>query len=127
VTEDGFRRPPRDEIVTLLALRTSAVTYDFVADSTGSFIDGITTTRLTNNITSDFLRGLSINVAHDLFERDTDPETGAATRTFAPHLTSLNFSFALNNNSGIFRWLGLAGGDGDGETETPSPTTTPWA
>lgn len=112
VDEDGFRRPPQDEIVTLLALRTSAVTYDFVADSTGRFLDGFQTTQLTNNITSDFLRGLTINMAHDLFEQTTDPGTGAISRRFKPHLQSLNFSFSLNNNSGLFRWLGLSGGDG---------------
>lgn len=112
MTEDGFRRPPRDEIVTLLALRTSAVTYDFVADSTGRFTDGFQTTQITNNITSDFLRGLTINMAHNLFEQTTDAETGVVTRRFAPHLQSLNFSFSLNNQSGLFRWLGLGGGGG---------------
>lgn len=118
MTEDGFRRPPRDEIVTLLALRTSAVTYDFVADSTGRFTDGFQTTQITNNITSDFLRGLTINMAHDLFERTTDAETGVVTRRFAPHLQSLNFSFSLNNRSGIFRWLGLGSG-GDAPADEP--------
>ena len=112
VDEDGFRRPPRDEIITLLALRTSSVTYDFVADSSGRFIDGFSTTQLTNNITSDYLRGLTINMAHDLFERTQDPVTGIETKRFAPQLQSLNFAFSLNNNSSLFRWLGLGGGGG---------------
>lgn len=120
VDEDGFRRPPRDEIITLLALRTSSVTYDFVADSSGRFVDGFSTTQLTNNITSDYLRGLTINMAHDLFERSRDPVTGIETKRFAPQLQSLNFAFSLNNNSSLFRWLGLGGG-GTGAASRENP------
>ncbi len=117
---DAPRRVERAEIVNLLALRTSVVRYDFVeADSIGSFLGGFQTTRLSNQISSDFLRGLTLSVEHDLFDEGTaageggegGAEGGAAARTFAPHLSSLNLSFALNNRSGIFNWIPFLGRD----------------
>ncbi len=101
--------------VTLLALRTSVVRYDFVeADTVGTFLSGFETTRLSNQISSDYLRGLSVSVDHELFE-DTEVE-GEMQRSFAPHLSQVNFSFSLGSSSAIFRWLSsLAGADG-GET-----------
>jgi hypothetical protein len=100
---------PRAEIVQLLGVRTSVIQYDFVeADSVGSFLSGFRTTRLTNEISSDFLQGLSVSVDHDLFE-DVRQDDGSLDRSFKPHLAQVNFSFSLGSNSGIFRWLGLAG------------------
>jgi hypothetical protein len=106
------RRLPGAEIVNLLSLRTSAVRYDFVeADKTGSFLAGFETTRLSNQISSDFLRGLAVSVQHDLFDTRT-AEGGDQDRRFAPHLSSVNFNFSLGSNSSIFRWLrGLTGGE----------------
>ncbi len=102
--------------ISLLALRTSVVRYDFVqADSIGSFLSGFETTRLSNQISSDYLRGLSISVDHELF--DETPAEGEAPRVFAPHLAQVNFSFALSSNSQIFRWLGFLGTD---EEESPA-------
>ena len=103
------RRIESAPIVNLLALRTSVVRYDFVeADSAGSFIAGFETTRLTNQVSSDFLRGLQLSVEHDLF-RDTPVEgQSRPTRDFDVHLSRLNLSFSLNDRSGIFRWLGLS-------------------
>jgi len=54
-------------------------------------------------------------VEHDLFE-DTPfegPPGAPRSRRLAPHLASLNFSFALNSRSSIFRWLGFAGDGAD--------------
>jgi len=116
-------RRQQGQVVTLLALHTSSVSYDFVrADSTGQFLQGFTTTRLRNEIGSDYLRGLTISVEHDLF-RDSLfflPGQGVPIRerSFAPHLSAVNLRFAVNARSGIFRWLGLV-------DETTRPTGTP--
>ncbi|NJD20849.1 MAG: LPS-assembly protein LptD [Gemmatimonadetes bacterium] len=115
------------EIVQLLGIRTSVIQYDFVeADSVGSFLSGFRTTRLTNEISSDFLQGLSVSVDHDLFE-DVRHEDGSLDRALKPHLASVNFSFSLGSNSGIFRWLGLGGGEAAPaaqEEEQPAPAPT---
>lgn len=105
------------QIVQLLGLRTSVIQYDFVeADTVGSFLAGFETTRLSNQISSDFLSGLSLSLDHDLFE-DTQLEGGALDRSFKPHLSQVNLSFSLGSNSGIFRLLGLSGGQDDASDE----------
>ena len=105
--------------VTLLALRTSVVRYDFVeADSVGSFLAGFQTTRLSNQISSDYMRGLSVSVDHELFE-DTEVE-GELARRFAPHLSQVNFSFSLGSSSLIFRWLSALAGREVGEDDEPA-------
>jgi hypothetical protein len=108
IGEDGLRRIESGEVVTLLSLTTSAVEYDFVeADSSGGLF-GFRTTRLSNTISSDYLRGLQIRMAHDLFEDVPAEESdGPGTRRFAPHLSQLNFGFTLNDRSTVVRWLGL--------------------
>lgn len=100
-TATGPRRRERAEIVTLLSLQTSAVQYDFVqADSLGSFQAGVTTTRLRNSIGSDYLRGMSVSMEHDLFT------TGAVEeRSFDPHLSQLNLSFSFGARSTLFQWI----------------------
>ena len=124
---EEFERVERAEIVQLLALRTSVVRYDFVeADSAGDFLAGFQTTRLSNQISSDFLRGLSLSVDHDLFEepegQDGGGVEGSTGRRFAPHLAQLNLSFALSNRTGLFRWIGgLLGSEGGDGTEEPEP------
>ena len=116
--EDGPRRAPRAQIVNLLALNTTAITYDLVeADSTGRFIDGFTTTRLSNTVRSDYLRGLDLSFEHDLFEdpRRVGGENGEGTagpgRRFAPHLSRVNLGFQLNQDSRFIqtlnRWFGV--------------------
>jgi hypothetical protein len=107
----GPRRRLQGEIVTLLSLVTSSVTYDFVqADSAGDFVQGFTTTRLRNEIGSDFLRGLTLSLEHDLFNDSIisrEGERAAIQRTFAPHLAAVNLRFSVNARSGFLRWLGL--------------------
>jgi hypothetical protein len=108
-------RRPQGQTVTLLSLNTSSISYDFVeADSAGSFIQGFRTTTLRTDIGSDYLRGLNISFEHELFRDSTlqIPEGGGRPireRTFSPHLSQVNLRFSLNQRSGIFRWLGLAG------------------
>jgi len=116
----GPRRLPQAQIVNLLALRTSVVRYDFVqADSAGSFLQGFETTRLTNQISSDLLRGLSLSVEHDLFEDVPGPDGSVPERRFDPHLSQLNLSFSLGSGSYFFRWFGLFGGPEEEELQEP--------
>ena len=115
----GPRRLPKARKVTLLGLRTSAVTYDFEqADEAGHFSRGFAENlRISNQISSDYLRGLSISVEHDIFEPPAEGGEAAAALVFAPFASRANLSFSLSNKSGLFRWLGgLAGGGAEGES-----------
>ncbi len=113
---DGPGRMEPSRVVKLLAINTSALTYDFVrADSLGAFDQGFTTTRITNQISSDFLRGFTISMEHDLFRDDIDLETEAVDRAFDPHLSQLNLGFSLGSTSGIFRIFRGGGGAGPEE------------
>ena len=118
-TATGPGRQETGRKVNLLSLRTSSVTYDFVeADSTGNWVDGFTTTRLSNQISSDFLRGLSISLDHDLFKEE---DTGQGLeRKFDPHLSQVNFSFSMGSRTALFGWVGgLLGFDQGPEEEEP--------
>lgn len=119
---DPFGEPSRvqqAQTVSLLALRTSVVRYDFVeADEIGSFLAGFETTRLSNQISSDFLRGLSVSMDHELFDDVIDSDGVLESRTFSPHLSQVNLGFSLGSRSSIFRWLGFGGG---GDEEEPEP------
>ena len=116
------RRLPGAQIVNLLALRTSVVRYDFVqADSAGSFLQGFETTRLSNQISSDLLRGLSVSMDHDLFDDQVGSGGEIAQRRFDPHLSQVNLSFSLGSGSSLFRWLGLFGAGGQGADAPQEP------
>ncbi len=69
-----------------MAIRTTAIAYDFVEGE-------IATGRLTNNITSDLLRGLTVRLAHDLFEETADG------RNFDPFLSELNLNFSIGDRA----------------------------
>lgn len=114
---DAPRRRERAEIVKLLGLQTSSVTYNFVlADSLGR-LRGFETTTLSTQITSDYLRGLSINTEHEIFDDRLLNQEGI--RRFSPYLTRVALGFSLGSNSGIFRRLGLfQGGGREGEPAT---------
>ncbi|MEX0856028.1 MAG: putative LPS assembly protein LptD [Gemmatimonadota bacterium] len=119
--DDGPSRLPPSRVVTLLALNTSALTYDRIqADSTGRFVDGFTTTTLSNTISSDYLAGLSLSFSHSLFDDSERLEEGGSRR-FAPHLSTVNLGFGLNHRSGVVtalrRFLGLPEA-----TAAPEPT-----
>ena len=124
LSTEGLARAPRADIITLLALRTSAVQYDFVeADSLG-FLLGFRTTRIENQISSAFLQGLSIRIGHDLFADTTVTLPGGGRRTersFAPHLADLNLGFSLNNRSALFRGFGLFGNADSEPTSAREP------
>ncbi len=115
---DGPRRLPASRVVKLLALNTSVVTYDFVrARKEDDRLQGFTTTRLRNQISSDFFRGLRLSVEHDLFGKEE--RGGEESRTFDPILSQLNLSFAVSSSSGVIQALGAFFGGG-GETEADS-------
>jgi hypothetical protein len=99
------------------------VRYDFVqADSAGSFIQGFETTRLSNQISSDLLRGLSVSMDHDLFDDTPGPGGTIAERRFAPHLSQLNLGFSLGSSSAVFRWISsLWGADPTEAAESEEP------
>ena len=118
---DGPRRLQRSEKITLLAIRTSAVSYDFEEASrrghfTRGFADNLT---ISNQIGSDYLRGLSLSVEHDVFDdAGAGPEGGA--RVFAPFLSNMNLSFSLSGQASVFRWLRRLRGGEEEEPESAS-------
>jgi hypothetical protein len=79
--------PTQSRKLTLLAIQTSAVVYDFVEKE-------VTTSTLTNTLNSDLLRGLNVRFTHDLFEETADGE-----RKFSPFLTQLNLSFSIGDRT----------------------------
>ncbi len=97
--------------VLLLSLQTSAMTYDFeTADEKGNWLFGFQSATLSNTVSSDYLRGLTIRVTHDLFEDQTVADGGGeggttSTRKFSPHLSNLNFGFSLSNQTTLFQKL----------------------
>jgi hypothetical protein len=112
--ESGPRRIQQNPSVTLLAWRTDVIRYDFVeADSVGFALAGFETVRLGNQFSSDYLRGLSISMTHELFRDELGPEGSLARRSFDLHLAGLNLGFSLGSSSSVFRWLGFGRGDGD--------------
>lgn len=121
--DGGPRRLQQTPSVTLLAWRTSVIRYDFVeADSVGLFLSGFESTRLNNQFSSDYLRGMSISMDHELFEDELD-ETGAlVNRRLAPRLTQVNLGFSIGSSSSIFRWLRGGGGDDDDTPGAGEPT-----
>ena len=118
---EGPRRLPRAETVMVLAVRTSALTYDFVqADEQGHFTRGFADNlRISNQISSDYMRGLTFSMEHDIFDDGAAGAGGA--RGFAPFLSSANLSFSVSNESTVFRWLRrLTGGAEEGDATTAS-------
>jgi hypothetical protein len=116
----GPRQVQQTPSVTLLAWRTSVIQYDFVeADSVGLFLSGFETTRLSNQFSSDYLRGLSISMDHELFLDEIGTDGSLLSRSLDPHLSQVNLGFSLGSSSSIFRWLGLVGGDEETQPEEP--------
>ncbi len=115
--------PTEPQKVTILSITTSPVQYDFtLADSTGN---GFVTDRISNSISSDYLRGLTVQIEHELFDRtDLDPndvENQGELGTFSPRLSSLSTGFELGPNTALVRWLASRLGPG-GEEEENLPT-----
>ncbi|MCH8811798.1 MAG: hypothetical protein IID07_08200 [Gemmatimonadetes bacterium] len=119
----GPRRLPASRVINLMTLNTSVVTYDFVrAKKADDRLAGFTTTRLRNQISSDFARGLQLSMEHDLF--GTEIQDGESRRVFDPLLTQLNLSFAVSSSSGIVQTIArLLGGGGDAASQAAADST----
>jgi len=96
------RIPPRDQIVTLLAINTSALVFDFERAKSGE--SALISPTVSNNITSDLLRGLSINMTHRLFEGS------GVERRFKPSLQQIALSFSIRSGAGLGDLVGLGSG-----------------
>ncbi len=99
----GARPPPaqrrREETITLLGIRTSGLRFDFERAKIGEPV--LITESLTNSLSSDLLRGLSINMTHDLFSGS------GSTRDFNPFLQRLTASFSFRGGGGGRDVLGV--------------------
>jgi hypothetical protein len=85
-------QPPRK--VKLLSWQTSAVSYDFEqAKEEGR--NGWATDLLSNQFTSELLRGFSLSLTHDLW----DGPVGFDGTPFDPFLTSLSARFSISGNT----------------------------
>jgi len=107
----GPRGPPapapgsREKKVTILAINTTTpLRLDFAAKSRGEPL--VQTEQISNSVSSDLIRGFSLNMTHALFEG-----TGASRR-FAPYLTRLNASFSISSGTSLGSIFGLGGGGG---------------
>ena len=98
----GPRRAQPRRNVVLLGINSSALEFDFARENEPL----LTTDRWNHRVNSDLLRGLSLNMALDLFDGAGD------TRTFAPILSSLTGSFTFSSASGLGGLLGLGSGGG---------------
>jgi hypothetical protein len=112
--------------VTLLAINTSELQYDFARASRG--LNGLVTREISGSLRSDFLQGLSVQFGVDLFEPPAredslrrDPE---ARGPFDPQLTTISTGFTLGQNSAIFRFLGFGRQRAD-ESMTPGVGMVP--
>lgn len=102
-------RPERARTIKLLGIRTDVLTFDFERSKLGEPV--LVTDRVTNAFTSDLLRGLTVNMTHDLF-------AGSGTdREFDPFLSSLTTSFSFQSGAGLGDVFGLGGRE-----RTPSLT-----
>ena len=126
VTVDSLRaatsgepiRLPRDRTLTLLSLTTTAVAYDFVKAREDAHIarrfPGLVTQQITNNVSSDLLRGINLTFVHDLLDEFRDENNQVVNRKFDPHLSSVSASMSLNQDSWLFRLIGMAFGSRSG-------------
>lgn len=120
----GPRRLPQSEKVTVLALRTSAVTYDFEqASQLGHFTRGFRDNlSLSHQISSDYLRGLTVSLEHLVFDDTGGPAGGA--RAFSPYISNVNLGFSMGSQTAVFRWLRqLAGGESVADTAQSAAQT----
>nr|MBA3656938.1 LPS-assembly protein LptD [Gemmatimonadaceae bacterium] len=83
--------------VKLLSMNFSPVTYDFVrAQRTGK--SGFTSDNFGYDLASDLFPGMRVGVQYSLFEGSPLSDTAR----FKPYRTSIDASFSINGQSGIF-------------------------
>lgn len=109
-------RLPRARTITLLSLTTSAVAYDFVKAREDAHIGGrfpgLVTRQLSNTVSSDLLRGINLSFTHDLIEEIRGENNQVIAREFSPHLSTVNASMELGQDSWLARLIGAAVGLG---------------
>jgi len=98
----GPRQAREQRNVVLLGINSSQLQFDFSRENEPA----LTTDRWSHRINSDLLRGLSLNLALDLFDGVGEG------RTFAPILSTLSGSFTFSSATGLGGLLGLGGGGG---------------
>ncbi|MCB9505659.1 MAG: twin-arginine translocase subunit TatC [Gemmatimonadales bacterium] len=104
--------------VTLLAVTTSAVGFDFEQAKLDGR-RGWTTQTLTNQVSSDLISGLTLSLTHDLWRG----VVGTDTATFEPFLSSVQANFTLTGKT--FRSIAGILGLGGGRVEREEPDTMP--
>lgn len=125
-----LRPPPSDTTsdetqwrkVSLLAITTSPVQYDFEqAKLEGR--TGWVTQAVTNSVRSDLVQGLQLSLTHDLWAG----QAGVDTARFAPFLSNVQANFTLTGNTfrSIGRLLGLGGGEEPRRTAAAPPPEPP--
>jgi hypothetical protein len=108
---------PRDKVIKLLSINTSAFIFDFERAKQGE--PALISPTVSNNISSDLLRGLTINMTHRLFEG-----TGV-DRTFDPSLQQIALSFSLRSGQSLGDLVGLGGGEGRSPQDRASAEPAP--
>ncbi len=78
----------RDQTITLFGIRTSPIRFDFERAKLGEPV--LVSESITNSLSSDLLRGLSVNMTHDLF-RGSGPD-----RDFSPFLQQITAGFTFS-------------------------------
>jgi hypothetical protein len=107
------RQRERETVVTLLAITTSALAFDFERAKQGE--PALVSPTVSNNIRSDLLRGFTLNMTHRLFE-------GIGTdRKFNLSLQQIAMSFSLRSGQGFGDLVGL-GSDGTPARRDPIPS-----
>jgi len=92
--------PPEERTIVLLSWNiTTPLTWDFARASRNE--PTLLTESFTSIFTSDLLRGLTVNVTHDLFEGI------GPNRDFAPFLSSLSAQFSFRSGLGLSDVVGL--------------------
>jgi hypothetical protein len=97
------RRLSQTQPITLLAINSSVLAYDFVRVREGKY--GLTTTDMNHSIRSDLVRGLTLSIGHDLFRIEPGGEGARELRSFSPRLRNVDARFSLSSESWPFRLL----------------------
>ncbi len=105
--------------IKLLSLGFSPLTYDFErAKKTGR--SGFASDRLSVNVNSALLPGMTFDVGYSLFQGSVLSDTAK----FSPFRESVSASFQLTKQTALIRWIGrLLGGSGDTTSAGGPPGT----
>ncbi len=109
-------RRAQSRTVTVLAIRTNALAFDFAREDGGS---SLVTEKLSNAFSSDLMRGFQLNIRHDLFD-------GIGTdRRFKPFMEALTMSFSLRSGTGLGDIFGLGSSPGGGRDRAGGEAESP--